>query len=103
MVNFDVWRELLTVIVLLFLGGVAVGWIVIICRVISASRTSSHNEVNLLKQTTSAMAIHPPQQWADWDIQLLRALDDQVDNGAYREALETIRDQIMARLDAGTW
>ena len=103
MVNFDAWRELLTVIVLLFLGGVAVGWIVILWRVINASRTSSHNDTTLLKQITSAMAEHPPRQWADWDIQLLRSLDGQVDNGAYREALEMIRDKIVVRLNAGKW
>jgi hypothetical protein len=103
MVNFDVWRDLLTVIVLLFLGGVAVGWIVTICRVIDASRISRHNNVALLKQATSAMAIHSPQQWADWDIQLLRALDGKTDQIAYTEALETIRDKIMTRLDAGKW
>jgi hypothetical protein len=103
MVSFDVWRELITVIVLLFLGGVTIEWIVILCRVINTSRFLRHNKVTLLEQTISAMAIRPPQQWADWDIQLLRALEGRVDNGAYREALEMIRDKIIARLDAGTW
>ena len=103
MVNYDLWRAALTVVVLCFLGGIVVGWVVIICRAIKASRGPSRNMETLLKQTAGALATHPPQQWAGWDVQLLRALDGKVDNGTYREALEMIRDSIATRLDVGKW
>jgi hypothetical protein len=103
MLNLQLWHIVLTVIILLFLGGVIGGRVAIMGSVIKASQEASQGISTLLEDAADQMARSPPQDWAAWGLHLLKALDVRVAGGEYPAALKTIRSSIDVRLDTGQW
>jgi len=102
-VNLELWHVVLSVVVLVFLGGVVGGWVAILRNVFKASREARQGVSTLLEEAADQVAHDSPQEWAASGLHLLKALDVRVNEKEYQAALRAIRSSIETRLDTGQW
>jgi hypothetical protein len=103
MTNLHAWQVAVTVIVLLFLGGVAVRWGTVLWSVFKASKMASQGVSTLLEEAAEVMMADPPQQWVVGCLHLLKAIEIRVDDREYRTALKQVEAEIDVRLETGRW
>ena len=101
--NLQAWHIAVTVIVLLFLGGVALRWGAVLWSVFKASKMASQGVSTLLEEAAEGMMADSPQQWVAGCLHLLKAVEIRVDDQEYRAALEQVEVEIRARLETGLW
>jgi hypothetical protein len=101
--SFRLWHVILTGIVLLFVGGLIGRWIAILWIVFRAGKVAGQSIATLLEDAANQIADTPAQEWADWCLHLLKAVDIRVADRDYRSALDDIQAAIGFRLDTGGW
>jgi len=101
--SFQLWQIILTGIVLLFLGGLATGWVASVWSVVKASKVASQGVSTLLEEAAEQMIADPPKQWGVECLHLLKAVDVRAGDEAYRAALGEVQAAIGARLETGSW
>lgn len=103
MLSFQIWHIVLTVVVLLLLGAYTGARIAILANLVRISQGTEHKLKILLERVADEMASHPPDQWPEWCVGLLRSLEGKVQNGAYEKSLRVLCDRIASRLEAQRW
>jgi hypothetical protein len=102
MPNFELWHIIVTAIVLLFLGGVIGGRIAIVAGIIRADKKARQSAATLLEEAADHIAQGSSQDWVNWSVYLMKALDARIENG-YAAALQVVRHSIDVRLERGEW
>jgi hypothetical protein len=103
MINVGIWQIVISVVVLLFLGGLIGGWIAILRSVVRASNMASRGASTLLEEAAEAVVAEPSQHWAAELLRLFKAVDIRADKLDYRPALEQVGAEIRVRLETGHW